>query len=48
MESSEFGENLPKGSTKANEVAQRAPWKVANPANLTKFCQMVSQSKRAS
>ena len=25
----EFGENLPKGLTKANELAQRAPWKAA-------------------
>ena len=34
--SSEFGETLSKGLTKANELAQRAPWKAAN---LAKICQ---------
>ena len=28
-ESGEFGKNLPKGLTKANGLAQRAPWKAA-------------------
>ena len=28
-ENGELGENLPKGLTKANELAQRAPWKAA-------------------
>ena len=28
-ENGKFGENLPKGLTKANELAQRAPWKAA-------------------
>ena len=46
-ENGEFGENLPKGLTKANELAQRAPWKAANLrktanlANLAKLCQRV-------
>ena len=46
----EFDENLPKGLTKANELAQRALWKAANlakaaklakVANLAKICQRV-------
>ena len=45
-----FGETLSKGLTKANELAQRAPWKAANlakaanltkMANLAKICQRV-------
>ena len=28
-ENGQFGENLRKGLTKANELAQRAPWKAA-------------------
>ena len=35
-ENGEFGKNLPKGLTKAIELAQRAPWKAAN---LAKICQ---------
>ena len=41
-ENGEFGENLPKSLTKANELAQRAPWKAANLAKmamLAKICQ---------
>ena len=47
-ENGEFGENLPKGLTKAIELAQRAPWKVANlakTANLAKLCQRVDKSR---
>ena len=49
-ENGEVGENLPKGLTKANELAQRALWKAANlgkaanvakAANLAKICQRV-------
>ena len=43
-ESGEFAETLSKGLTKANELAQRAPWKAANlakMANLAKLCQRV-------
>ena len=49
-ENGEFGKNLPKSLTKANELAQRAPWKAANlakavnlakMANLAKICQRV-------
>ena len=41
-ENGEFGENVPKSSTKTNELAQRALWKAANlarAANLAKICQ---------
>ena len=41
---SEFGETLPKGLMKANELAQRAPWKATNlakAANLAKLRQRV-------
>ena len=53
-ENGEFGENLSKSLTKANELAQRAPWKAANltkaanlvkMANLAKICQRFDDSK---
>ena len=40
-ENGELGEILPKCLTKANELAQRAPWKaaiLAKVANLAKIC----------
>ena len=41
-ENGEFGKILPKSLTKANELAQRAPWKaaiLAKAAKMAKICQ---------
>ena len=42
-ESGEFDEIFLNVATNANELARRALTKVANPANLTKCCQMLPQ-----
>ena len=40
-----FGKTLSKGLTKANELAQRAPWKVANLAKAVNLAKMVNLAK---
>ena len=44
-ENGEFGKNLPKSLTKANELAQGAPLKAANLAKATNFAKMANLAK---